>query len=123
MAPPVGRRAAWTDSAGAVRGPAETRAGRHMGMNAKLIQQMQARMVKMQEDLANQRVEASAGGGAVTVVATGQQKIESIKISPEAIDPDDPTMLEDLVLAAINEALDKSKDLMAQQLSALTGGI
>mgnify|MGYP000188668523 FL=1 len=92
-------------------------------MNARLIQQMQARMLKMQEELANQRVEASAGGGAVIVVATGQQKIESIKISPEAIDPDDPTMLEDLVLAAVNEALDKSRELVAQQLSALTGGI
>jgi DNA-binding YbaB/EbfC family protein len=94
-----------------------------MGINSKLIQQMQARMVKMQEELANQRVEASAGGGAVTVVATGQQKLESIKISPEAIDPDDPTMLEDLVLAAVNEALEKSRELMAQQLSALTGGM
>ncbi len=92
-------------------------------MNARLIQQMQARMMKMQEELANQRVEASAGGGAVTVVATGQQKIESIKIAPEAIDPDDPTMLEDLVLAAVNEALEKSRELVAQQLSALTGGM
>jgi len=92
-------------------------------MNARLIQQMQARMMKMQEELANQRVEASAGGGAVVVVATGQQKIESIKIAPEAIDPDDPTMLEDLVLAAVNEALEKSRELVAQQLSALTGGM
>jgi DNA-binding YbaB/EbfC family protein len=94
-----------------------------MQPNLKLLQQMQARMLKVQEELAEDRVEATAGGGAVTVVANGQQSLVSIKIDPEAIDPQDPGMLEDLVLAAVNEALNKSRELAARKLSSITGGI
>ena len=95
-------------------------------LNKKVIrqaQQMQAKMAKVQEELEKARVEASAGGGAVTVVVNGQQKLCSIKISPDAVDPDDVGMLEDLVMAAINEGMDKAQELAAGQLGALTGGI
>ena len=86
-------------------------------------QQMQAKLAKAYEELEKATVEASSGGGAVTVVVSGQQKLRSIKISPEAIDPDDAEMLEDLVLAAVNEGMEKAKELAASQLSAITGGL
>ena len=89
----------------------------------KQAQQMQAKLVKAQEELAKATVEASAGGGAVTAVVTGQQRLVSIKISPDAVDPDDVEMLEDLVLAAVNEAMEKAKELAASQLGAITGGL
>ncbi len=91
--------------------------------NKNLLQQMQKRLNKIQEELAAETVEGTAGGGAVTIVATGQQAIQSIKISPEAVDPEDVEMLQDLILAAANEALNKSRELAAQRLGALTGGI
>ncbi len=94
-----------------------------MQPSMKLLQQMQARMLKVQEELAQERVQATAGGGAVTVVANGQQSVVSIKIDPEAIDPQDPGMLEDLILAAVNEALNKSRELATRKLSSVTGGI
>ncbi|MFC1993979.1 YbaB/EbfC family nucleoid-associated protein [Chloroflexota bacterium] len=84
-------------------------------------QQLQEQLGKAQEELAKAEVEASAGGGAVTVVVSGQQKLISVKISPEAVDPDDVGMLEDLILAAINEGMEKSKELAASQLGAATG--
>ena len=86
-------------------------------------QQMQAKLAKAQEELEKATIEASAGGGAVTVTVNGQQQILSVKISPEAVDPDDVGMLEDMVLAAVNEAMDKAKELAASQLGALTGGL
>lgn len=86
-------------------------------------QQMQAKLAKAQEELEKATVEASSGGGAVTVVVSGQQKLCSIKISPEAIDPDDAEMLEDLVLAAVNEGMEKARELAASQLNAITGGL
>ena len=86
-------------------------------------QQMQAKLAKAQEELEKVTVEASSGGGAVTVVVSGQQKLCSIKISPEAIDPDDAEMLEDLILAAINEGMEKARELAASQLGAITGGL
>ena len=86
-------------------------------------QQLQAKLAKAQEELEKATVQASSGGGAVTVVVNGQQKIISIKISPEAVDPKDVSMLEDLVMAAINEGLEKSKELAASQLGAITGGL
>lgn len=86
-------------------------------------QQLQAKLAKAQEELEKATVQASSGGGAVTVVVNGQQKIISIKISPEAVDPKDVSMLEDLVTAAINEGLQKSRDLAASQLGAITGGL
>ncbi len=84
-------------------------------------QQLQAKLAKAQEELEKATVEASSGGGAVKVVISGQQKLRSIKISPEAVDPKDVGMLEDLVLAALNEALEKSKELAANRISAVTG--
>jgi DNA-binding YbaB/EbfC family protein len=86
-------------------------------------QQLQAKLAKAQEELEKATVQASSGGGAVTVVVSGQQKVISIKISPEAVDPKDVSMLEDLVMAAINEGLEKSRELAARQLGAITGGL
>jgi DNA-binding YbaB/EbfC family protein len=84
-------------------------------------QQMQAKLAKAQEELEKVTVEASAGGGAVTVVVSGQQKLCSIKINPEVVEPEDVEMLEDLVLAAVNEGLDKAKEIAAQSLGKVTG--
>ena len=95
-------------------------------MNRNMIkqaQQLQARLMKAQEDLENETVEASAGGGAVKVVATGKQTIRSVVIDPAAVDPDDVELLQDMVLAAVNEALAKSQALAAERLGALTGGL
>ncbi len=77
----------------------------------KQLQQMQARMQKIQEALGDKTVTATAGGGVVTVTATGHQKILSVTIKPEVVDPADVEMIQDLVLAAVNEALEKSKEL------------
>jgi DNA-binding YbaB/EbfC family protein len=84
---------------------------------------MQAQMAQAQEELANEVVEASAGGGMVRVKASGAGEIVEIKISSEAIDPDDPEMLEDLVLAAVNEALRNAQDLMQSKLGGAMGGL
>jgi DNA-binding YbaB/EbfC family protein len=86
-------------------------------------QELQARLTKAQQDLAVATVEATSGGGAVKVIATGQQEIREIKISPEAINPEDAQMLEDLVLTAVNDALNKSRELAAQTMGKLTGGL
>ena len=86
-------------------------------------QQLQAKLAKAQEDLEQVTVEASSGGGAVTVVVNGHQTLCSIKIAPEVVDPEDVEMLEDLVMAAVNEGMDKAKELAAGQLQALTGGL
>ncbi|MEE8470650.1 MAG: YbaB/EbfC family nucleoid-associated protein [Dehalococcoidia bacterium] len=86
-------------------------------------QQMQAKLLKAQEELEKSTVDASSGGGAVTVVVSGGQKLCSIKISPEAVDPDDVGMLEDLVLAAVNEGMEKAKELAASRLQSVTGGL
>ena len=96
-----------------------------MDMNKMMrqVQEMQAQMMKAQEELANERVEASAGGGMVKVTATGSGEIVSVSIAPQAIDPDDPEMLEDLVLAAVNEALRNSQDLMQSKLGGAVGGL
>ena len=89
-----------------------------MGMDMnKLMQQvdqMQEQMQKAQEELANETVEATAGGGMVTVMANGAGEIKEIKIDPKAIDPNDPEMLEDMVLAAVNEALRSAQSLMSR---------
>jgi nucleoid-associated protein EbfC len=97
-----------------------------MGMDMdKLLQQvgqMQEEMQKAQDELANQTVEATAGGGMVTVIANGAGEIKQIKIDPKAIDPNDPEMLEDMVLAAVNEAIRSARSLMETKLGGLTGG-
>ncbi len=86
------------------------------------VQQMQAEMAKAQEELAVQTVEASVGGGMVTVTASGAGDILSIKIAPDAIDPEDPETLEDLVLAGVNEALRNAQELMQSRLGGALGG-
>ncbi len=88
----------------------------------KQAQQMQAKLAKAQEELETLTVEASAGGGAVTVVATGRQTIDSIIIDPEAIHQDDVELLQDMVLAAVNEALNRSQEIAQSKLGAITGG-
>ena len=96
-----------------------------MDMNKMLqqAQQMQEQLAKAQEELANETVEASAGGGMVTVRATGALQITEIKIAKEAIDPDDPEMLADMVLAAVNEALRSAQSLMESRLGGMVGGL
>jgi DNA-binding YbaB/EbfC family protein len=96
-----------------------------MDMNKMLkqVQEMQEQMARAQEELANETVESSAGGGMVRVKATGAGEIVEVKIAPEAIDPSDPEMLEDLVLAAVNEALRNAQDLMQSKLGGAMGGM
>lgn len=94
-----------------------------MGNIMKQAQQMQQKMLKMQEEMAERTVEASVGGGMVTVVANGRSEIISVKIEPQAVDPDDIEMLEDLVLAGVNEALRKAQEMMANEMAKLTGGM
>ena len=98
---------------------------RRMDMNKMLqqVQQMQEQMAKAQAELANETVEASAGGGMVTVKATGALEITEIKIAPEAIDPDDLDMLADVVLAAVNEALRSAQGLAESRLGGAMGGL
>ena len=87
------------------------------------VQQMQGQMQKAQEELKNETVEASAGGGMVTVTATGGGEIKSIKIDAKAIDPNDPEMLEDMVVAAVNEALRSAQGLIESKLGPALGGL
>jgi nucleoid-associated protein EbfC len=96
-----------------------------MDMNKMLqqVQEMQAQMARAQEELANETVEASAGGGMVTVKATGALEITEIRIAPEAIDPDDPELLADMVLAAVNEALRSAQSLAESKLGGAMGGL
>lgn len=92
-------------------------------MNRNMIQQLQARLAKAQQDLANLSMEVTSGGGAVKVVVDGQQNIKSIKISKEVVNPEDVEMLEDLVLTAVREAIAKSQEAASKQLGGITGGI
>jgi DNA-binding YbaB/EbfC family protein len=87
------------------------------------LQRLQEEMARAQEQLANETVEVSAGGGMVKAVMTGQQKLVSITIAPEAVDPDDVEMLQDMIVAAVNEALERSQALAAARMGALTGGL
>ncbi len=89
----------------------------------KQAQQMQERVKKLQEEAASKTVEASSGGGMVTVVANGRQEVLSIKIDPSVVDPKDLEMLQDLITAAVNEALRKSQDLMKEEMGKLTAGM
>jgi hypothetical protein len=95
----------------------------NMQQMLKQVQKMQQEMVAAQEALKDERVEASAGGGMVTVVVTGDLQVKEIRIDPEAIDPDDPEMLSDLVLAAVNEALRSAQELAASKLGGVAGGL
>lgn len=95
-------------------------------MNKFLMQQaqkLQSKLAQAQEELSNITVEASSGGGAVKVTMNGQQKIQSVKISPEVINSDDVELLEDLVLTVVSEAIAKSQEIAAEHLGGLTGGL
>jgi hypothetical protein len=94
-----------------------------MGNMMKQAQQLQSKMLKMQEEMAEKTVETSAGGGMVKVVANGKQQILSIQIEKEVVDPEDVEMLQDLILSAVNEALTKSQEMVASEMSKLTGGL
>lgn len=97
-----------------------------MGMSRDMMRQMQKmqeRLAKAQEQLHNTAVEGTAGGGAVTVTITGGLQVQSVKIASEVVDSDDVEMLEDLVTAALNEALEKVQDLQSESMAGLTGGL
>jgi hypothetical protein len=85
--------------------------------------ELQSKLAKAQQELSNMTLEASSGGGAVKVTINGQQNVQSVKISPEVINPADAELLEDLVLTAVNEAIAKSQDAAAQRLEGLTSGL
>jgi len=95
----------------------------NMNKMMKQVQKMQADMAKLQQELGEKEIEASSGGGVVTVKVNGKQEVLAVKIKPEAVDPDDVEMLEDLITAAVNEALRKSQDMVAAEMSKITGGM
>jgi DNA-binding YbaB/EbfC family protein len=94
-----------------------------MGNLMKQAQQFQAKMTKLQEELGDRTVEATAGGGMVTVVANGRQEVVSVKIDPEVIDPADAEMLQDLIQAAVNDALTRAKNMVNEEMGKLTKGL
>ncbi|HMM23093.1 MAG TPA: YbaB/EbfC family nucleoid-associated protein [Selenomonadales bacterium] len=95
----------------------------NMNNMMKKVQKLQADMTKLQEELKARTLEATAGGGAVKVVVNGEKQVVSLKIDPAAVDPEDMEMLEDMIVAAINEGIKKVDDLMAQEMGKLTGGM
>jgi DNA-binding YbaB/EbfC family protein len=95
----------------------------NMGQLMKQAQQFQSKMAKLQEELGDKTVEASAGGGMVTVVVNGKQEMLSIRIDPEVIDRDDPEMLQDLIMAAVNDGLTRAKNMMNEEMGQLTKGL
>ncbi len=95
----------------------------NMGNLMKQAQQFQTKLAKLQEELGERTVEASSGGGMVTVVVNGQQQVVSISIDPEVIDSDDIEMLQDLIIAAVNDGLNRAKEMVNEEMSKLTGGL
>ena len=94
-----------------------------MGNLMKQAQKLQSKMLKMQEELADKTIETTSGGGMVKVVANGAQQIVSIEIEKEVVDPEDIEMLQDLLLAAVNDALSKSQEMVSSEMGKLTGGL
>jgi len=94
-----------------------------LGGMMKQVQKMQAQMEQMQADLENETVEANSGGGMVRVIANGKQDIMEIHIDPEVVDPEDVEMLQDLIVAAVNQAKQKASDLAQEKMSSITGGL
>lgn len=92
-------------------------------MLQKQLQQMQQKMLKAQEDLANETVTATAGGGAVTIEMNGHHEVRAVTIDPDAVDPEDVEMLQDMLLTAFNEAREKAQELAQQKMGAITGGM
>jgi nucleoid-associated protein EbfC len=97
--------------------------GGGMGNLANQLKKMQEDMVKAQEALGDEALEVSVGGGAVTIVITGQQRIKSITLKPEVIDPEEGDMLQDMLVAAVNQAIEQSQAMAAERLEGLTGGL
>jgi len=97
--------------------------GGNMAKMMKQVQKMQSDMLKLQEELGERTVESTAGGGVVKVVANGRQEVVSLEIKPEAVDPEDVEMLQDLVLTAVNDALKKAQEMMSSEMGKLTGGM
>ncbi len=97
------------------------------GMNPanmmKQIQQMQAEMQKAQQELENETLEVSAGGGMITITITGHQRVQAIDVKPEVVDPEDVEMLQDLLVAAVNQAIEQSQAMASERLEGLTGGL
>jgi DNA-binding YbaB/EbfC family protein len=96
--------------------------GASMNKMIKQAKQVQEQIVKMQEELKQREIETSSGGGAVTVRVNGKQELLSIKIKPEVVDPEDIEMLEDLVMAAVNEGIRQSQDMVSTEMAKITGG-
>ena len=96
--------------------------GNMQGMMKK-VQKMQAEMLKMQEELKTRTVETTVGGGALTIVANGKKEIESINIKPEALDPDDVEMLQDMIVSCVNEVMRKIDEMTEREMSKITGGM
>jgi len=97
--------------------------GGNMQKMMKQVQKMQADMARLQEELATRTVESTAGGGVVKAVANGKQELVSIEIKPEAVDPEDVEMLQDLILTAVNGALKQSQEMVAKEMGKVTGGL
>ncbi|ALS24763.1 MULTISPECIES: YbaB/EbfC family nucleoid-associated protein [Paenibacillus] len=95
----------------------------NMNQMMKQVKKMQEQMLKAQEELANKTFEGTAGGGVVSVTVNGHKKVTSVVIKPEAVDPDDVEMLQDLVLAATNDAMLKAEESAGKEMSKLTGGL
>ncbi len=95
----------------------------NMNNMMKQVQKMQKDMQKVQEEVEQRTVEASAGGGAIVVVASGKKEIKSITIKPEVVDPDDVEMLQDLIMAAINESIRMAEEMVSKEMGKVTGGI
>jgi DNA-binding YbaB/EbfC family protein len=96
---------------------------KNFGNMMKQAQKLQSKMLEMQEELGNKTVTAQVGGGMVEVVANGRQEILSLRIDPEVVNPDDTEMLQDLILAAVNEALNRSREMVSAEMAKLTGGL
>jgi len=96
---------------------------KNLSQMMKQAQQLQKKMMELQAELGNRTVSAQAGGGMVEAVANGRQEVLQLRIDPEVVSPEDVEMLQDLVLAAVNEALNKSREMVAQEMSKLTGGL
>ena len=105
------------------RGGFQGGGGMNMNNMLKQAQQMQAKMQQMQQELETREVEASSGGGMVKVIALGNKSIKEIEIKEEVVDPDDIEMLQDLIIAAVNEALTKADEMAAAEMSKITGGM
>ncbi len=93
-----------------------------MGNMMRQAQKLQSKIFKLQEELADRTVETTVGGGMVKAVANGKQELLSIKIEPEVVDPNDVQMLEDLIMAAVNDALKKAQEMVSEEMAKLTGG-